>query len=117
MKSTIFLILLFFSNFTFSGNLYTFDKNLVLMTSLSHIHLRYKELANIELTPDAINPYINTKGKLVVDVFFSYKAKTELGLLYVCSKLDENGDLLNIRRDIGARKVMNLMIAPDTSGC
>ena len=117
MKQVFILILSLLSSSVFAGSLYSFDKDAVLFQALSHIQLRYSDLAKFELKPIRLQPSIDKSGRLVVAATFSYPANNEFGLLYVCSKVDENGGLKNIKRDIGARKGIAGFPLPETQGC
>jgi hypothetical protein len=110
MNKLIFLAVLLFSSIAQSGSLYTFDESEIVMSTLSH-------LSQVELKPEQVRPQINKSGKLIISSFFSYKAANEFGLLYVCVNINENGELLNIKRDIGARKSMNMFVLPEEQWC
>ena len=64
-----------------------------------------------------LQPSIDRSGRLVVAVILSYPANNEFGLLYVCAEVDENGEMKNIKRDIGARKGVANLPLPETPGC
>lgn len=117
MGRILIVILSLFSCGTFAGTLYTFDKNTVLFSAINHIYLRYSDLAKLELKPRYVEPALDKSGKLVVTVTLSYPADNEFGLLYVCAKIDENGTLVNIQRDISARKGVASILLPETPGC
>jgi hypothetical protein len=117
MNKLIFLAVLLFSSIAQSGSLYTFDESEIVMSTLSHVQKRYSDLSQVELKPEQVRPQINKSGKLIISSFFSYKAANEFGLLYVCVNINENGELLNIKRDIGARKSMNMFVLPEEQWC
>ena len=117
MNRILVLILSLFSNSALSGSLYSFDNNVVIINALNHIHSRYSSLAKVELVPLPLRSSINRTGQLEVTTFFSYKADNEFGLLYTCVKVDENGTLLNLGRDILARKGIGNFPLPSKSGC
>ena len=117
MSRILIIILIIFSCPSFAGSLYTFDKNTVLLNALNHIYLRYSDLAKLELKPRSVQPALDKAGKLVVTATLSYPANNEFGLLYVCAKVDENGKLVNIQRDVSARKGPANILIPETPGC
>ena len=87
------------------------------MNALGHIQIRYSDLAKMELSPRPLSPHLDKSGRLVVDAFFSYKVDGMDEPVFVCSKVDENGKLVNIGRDIKARKTLNKFYMPDASRC
>ncbi|MCY0967124.1 hypothetical protein [Parathalassolituus penaei] len=117
MNRILTLIIILFSCSTFAGSLYSFDKNTVLLNALDHIYLRYSDLAKLELKPQSVQPSLDKAGKLVVTVTLSYPANNEFGLLYVCAKVNENGKLVNIQRDVSARNGPANFLMPETPGC
>ena len=117
MNRILFLFLSLVTVSVSAGSLYSFEKNIVLMNALNHIQTRYSDLAKSELKPRPLQTALDKSGRLVVSAIFSYKAENEFGLLFVCAKVDENGNLLNIKRDINARKGIAGFPLPESPGC
>ena len=119
MKIKMFLTLLILSCCANSGSLFSFDRHNVLSSALNHIQKHYPELARKGLKPRPypLKPEFNKEKHLVVTATFSYKDSNEFGLLFVCAKIDENGELVDIQRDIKAKKGYFDLPVPVTNGC
>ncbi|WP_413663470.1 hypothetical protein ACG1BZ_20705 [Microbulbifer sp. CNSA002] len=117
MKRLIPLILLFISFPSYSGKLFTFNKDDVVFNVLSHIQLRHSDLAKVELMPGKVQARINNEGDMEAYLFFRYKAKNELGVLFVCGKVNEDGELLAISRDLEGRRGVANFVFPKAMGC
>ncbi|WP_299599703.1 hypothetical protein [uncultured Microbulbifer sp.] len=118
MKNLCILIFLnTFSCSVFSGTLYSFDEAKVRERALQHIHRKYSEFVDIELTSKPLQPVFDKKGHMFVSAIFSYKATNELGVLYVCAKVDENGELVNIEKEIPGRRSLKNFVLPKYPGC
>lgn len=116
MLRVIFFLALACSSFVNAGSLYTFDKNSTMIAILSHIQLSYPDLAKLGLTPKPLQPSFE-EGKLVVSATFGYPAQNELGVLYACAKVNENGELINIQRDIPPVEGIANFPRPESFGC
>jgi hypothetical protein len=119
MKIQIFLILTILPFCANSGSLFSFDRHDVLLSALSQIEKHYPELAKKGLKPRPypLKPELNKEKKLVVSATFSYEDLNEFGLLFVCAKVDENGELIDIQRDIKAKIGFFNSPVPATHGC
>ncbi|WP_339075293.1 hypothetical protein [Teredinibacter turnerae] len=117
MNRMLFLLLGLVATCASAGSLYSFEKDSVLINALNHIQARYSDLAKLELKPRPLQTSIDKSGHLVVSAIFSYEADNEFGLLFVCAKVDENGGLLKIKRDINARKGIANFPVPESPGC
>lgn len=113
----ILLIVTLLSVHAWSGSLYTFEKNIVVLNALTHIHSRYSDLAKLELESRSLNTNIGKNGKLFATLVFTYREKDDSELLFVCAKVGENGELINIERDIKARKGVAGILIPEKPGC
>jgi len=104
MKRVLLIAGMVLSQSLWAGELFSFDKTAVIFSALQHIKLRYSDLAKVELSPYRYVDLNEKDGKLFVSVFFSYKADNTFGVLYTCVKLNENGELIKIQRDIKPNK-------------
>ncbi|HSC68904.1 MAG TPA: hypothetical protein VLC79_14500 [Cellvibrio sp.] len=100
-----------------AGELFSFDKTAVIFSALQQIKLRYSDLAKLELSPHRHINVNEQDGKLFATVFFSYKGDSPLGVLYTCVKINENGELLKIQRDIKPKKGLFDHPMPDWATC
>jgi len=117
MRVILTVFMVFLPMFSHAGSLFEFDKNLVQINGLNWIQSRYGELTKKELKQETMQVRLNRKGDLEANVFFSYKAENANGILFVCARVDENGKLLNIQKNIEARKPFNLGYVPNSPGC
>lgn len=117
MKIFLFSLIFLLAQSASAEKLFSFDKNAVIFNTLNHIKLRYSDLAKMELSPHNNLIFTEKDGELFVGVFFSYKADSKLGMKYVCVKVDKNGKLIQIRRDIEPKKVLFDRLLPDYAYC
>jgi len=119
MKNSLILLLLLLlgSLRVNAGTLYSVDYNEVLFSALGHIKLRHSDLGKMELKPRPLRPNFDNNGKLFITATFSYKADNELGVLFVCVKVDENGNLVDIDRDIKPKEGIAKIPMPEYPGC
>lgn len=117
MKKFLFSLIILLAQSASAEKLFSFDKNAVIFNTLSHIKLRYSDLARMELSPHSNLSISEKDGELFVSVFFSYKTDSKLGMKYVCVKVDKNGELIKVQRDIEPKKVLFDHLLPDYSYC
>ena len=105
MKYIVGFLLLITSFKNYAGSLYKLDYHDALVASQSKIQAYFPVLAKTELRFLYMKPEFFGKNKeLLVKAFYSYKADNKFGVLFVCSKIDENGNLVNIEKDIEPKK-------------
>lgn len=100
----------------FAGELFSFDKTAVIFNALQHIKLKYSDLGQLNLSPHRQINVSEVDGKLFAAVHFSYEADSS-GVLYVCVKVDENGKLIKMQRDIKPKKGLFDRPMPDWNAC
>ena len=100
----------------FAGELFSFDKTAVILSALQHIQLKHSDLGQLELSPYRQIGVSEVDGKLFSAVHFSYEADSS-GVLYVCVKVDENGKLIKMQRDIKPKKGLFDRPMPDWNAC
>lgn len=116
MKKLLVVATIALSQSLFAGDLFSFDKTAVIFNALQHIKLKYSDLGKLELSPYRHIDVSEVDGNLFATVYFSYKADSP-EILYTCVKVDENGKLIRIQRDIKPKKGLFDHPMPDWATC
>jgi hypothetical protein len=116
MKKLLSVAIIAASQPLFAGELFSFDKTAVIFSSLQHIKLKYSDLGQLELSPYRQLQVSEVNGNLFATVYFSYKANGS-EILYACVKVDENGKLIKMQRDIEPKKGLFDHPMPNWNSC
>jgi hypothetical protein len=116
MKKLLLIAIIGASQSLFAGELFSFDKTAVILSALQHIKLKHSDLGQLQLFPHRQIDVTEADGKLFAAVHFSYEEDSS-GVLYTCVKVDENGKLIKMQRDIKPKKGLFDHPMPDWNAC
>ncbi|MDH5571863.1 MAG: hypothetical protein OEY89_08865 [Gammaproteobacteria bacterium] len=121
MKPLLLIFILALSIESVAGSLYTYEPYKIQMAAIELIPIHDGQLAKKTLIFDHIYPELKKASTdLATSVFFKYKdndPENEFGHLYVCIKLNENGDLEAFEKDIKPKKIRFNQLIPEIHSC